>query len=69
MVFLVDLKSLLTPEAVTDLTMASIRHLPHHMPKTFRNSYTPIAAAGTDSQVIMEVLPVYIRVCFKICFL
>lgn len=47
----VDLKFLLTPEAVTDLVMVSIRNLPQRMPRTFRNSYTPIAAAGTDAQV------------------
>jgi symplekin len=46
-----DLKSLLTPEAVTDLVMVSIRDLPRRIPKTFRSSYTPIAAAGTDAQV------------------
>jgi symplekin len=46
-----DLKSHLTPDAVTDLVMASIKSLPLLMPKTFRNSYTPIAAAGTDAQV------------------
>ena len=46
-----DLKSVLTPETVTDLVMVSIRDLPRHMPRMFRNSYTPIAAAGTDAQV------------------
>ena len=49
--FTVDLKPLLTPEAVTELVMLSISELPRHMPKMFRSSYTPIAAAGTDAQV------------------
>ena len=47
----IDLKPLLTPEAVTDLVLVSIQNLPRKMPKTFRNSYTPIAAAGTEAQV------------------
>ena len=49
-----DLKLLLTPEAVTDLAMASIINLPQCIPITFRNSYTPIAAAGTDAQVYVD---------------
>lgn len=47
-----DLKPLLTPEAVTELVMVSMKHLPRHQPKTFRSSYTPIAAAGTEAQVL-----------------
>ena len=46
-----DLKPLLTPEAVTELVMATMKSLPLRLPKAFRNSYTPIAAAGTDAQV------------------
>jgi symplekin len=46
-----DLKPLLTPEAVTELVMATMKYLPSHQPRTFRSSYTPIAAAGTDAQV------------------
>ena len=49
--YFTDLKSRLTPEAVTDLVLVSVKNLPTRMPKTFRNSYTPIAAAGTDAQV------------------
>ena len=48
---LLDLKPLLTPEAVTELVMATMKHVPSLQPKTFRSSYTPIAAAGTDAQV------------------
>lgn len=32
--------------------MVSMKHLPRHQPKTFRSSYTPIAAAGTEAQVL-----------------
>ena len=46
-----DLKPLLTPEMVTELVMVSMKNLPSHQPRTFRSSYTPIAAAGTDAQV------------------
>ena len=46
-----DLKPLLTPETVTELVMATMKNLPSHQPRTFRSSYTPIAAAGTDAQV------------------
>ena len=47
-----DLKPLLTSEIVTELVMTNIDHLPRKMPKTFYNSYTPIARAGTEAQVI-----------------
>ena len=47
-----DLKPLLVPEAVTELVVVSMRNLPRHPPRTFKNSYTPIAAAGTDAQVL-----------------
>ena len=53
MLYLIDLKALLTPEAVTELVMESMYRLPHSIPKTFQHSYTPIAAAGTDAQVII----------------
>lgn len=46
-----DLKALLVPEAVSELVIANMPHLPRRLPKTFKNSYTPIAAAGTDAQV------------------
>ena len=46
-----DLKPLLTPEAVTELVIANMKNLPPRQPRTFRSSYTPIAAAGTDAQV------------------
>lgn len=46
-----DLKPLLTAEAVTDLVLDSMKRLPRHIPRPFKNSYTPIAAAGTDAQV------------------
>ncbi len=46
-----DLKPLLTAEAVTELVLASLKSVPSRLPKAFLNSYTPIAAAGTDSQV------------------
>ena len=47
-----DLKPLLTSEIVTELVMTNIDNLPRKMPKTFYNSYTPIARAGTEAQVI-----------------
>ena len=50
--FLIELKPLLTPEAVVDLVVASMNNLPQFLPKTFRHAYTPIAAAGTDVQVL-----------------
>ena len=46
-----ELKPLLTPEAVTELVLVCMKNLPRFMPRTFKNSYTPIAAAGTDAQV------------------
>ena len=46
-----DLKPLLTPEVVTELVIATMRHVPAMPPSTFGSSYTPIAAAGTESQV------------------
>ena len=54
MLYLIDLKALLTPEAVTELVMESMYRLPHSIPKTFQHSYTPIAAAGTDAQVFIH---------------
>lgn len=46
-----DLKPLLTPDAVTELVMASMKNVPSSQPKAFGHSYTPIAAAGTEPQV------------------
>ncbi len=46
-----DLKPLLTPDAVTELVMASMKNVPATQPAAFGASYTPIAAAGTDPQV------------------
>ncbi len=46
-----DLKPLLTPEVVTELVIAGMRRVPPTLPSTFGSSYTPIAAAGTESQV------------------
>ena len=46
-----DIKPLLTPEAVTDLVLATMKNLPKQQPITFRNSYTPIAAAASEAQV------------------
>ena len=43
--------SLLTPEAVTELSIVSMENVPFSQPKMFGNSYTPIAAAGTVTQV------------------
>lgn len=48
---IIDLKPLLTPEAVTEIVIESMTNLPTIIPKNFRFSYTPIAAAGTDAQV------------------
>ena len=50
-VLYLDLKPLLTPEAVTELVMVSMQHVPSTQPTAFGASYTPIAAAGTDPQV------------------
>ncbi len=50
-VLYLDIKPLLTPEAVTELVMASMLHVPSTQPTAFGASYTPIAAAGADPQV------------------
>ncbi len=63
--YFADLKPLLTPEAVTELVLVSLKSVPSRLPKSFLNSYTPIAAAGTDSQVIDILL--LISTCLHVC--
>lgn len=41
----------LTPRVVTNLVLISLVTLPDEMPAAFQSSYTPIAAAGTESQI------------------
>ncbi|VDK54206.1 unnamed protein product [Anisakis simplex] len=41
----------LTPRVVTNLVLISLVTLPDEMPAAFQASYTPIAAAGTESQI------------------
>lgn len=41
----------LDPALVTELVMRSLPMLPFNIPPQFSNSYTPIAAAGTEGQV------------------
>ena len=57
-----ELKPLLTPETVTELVMATMKNLPPKQPRTFRSSYTPIAAAGTDAQVTEHLLHIHVHI-------
>uniref|UniRef100_A0A914ZJU9 Symplekin n=2 Tax=Parascaris univalens TaxID=6257 RepID=A0A914ZJU9_PARUN len=41
----------LSPRVVTNLVLISLVTLPEEMPAAFQSSYTPIAAAGTESQI------------------
>ncbi|EFO27641.2 symplekin [Loa loa] len=41
----------LKPKLVTNLVLTSLVTLPDEMPAAFQSSYTPIAAAGTESQI------------------
>ncbi|KAM3716869.1 Symplekin [Dirofilaria immitis] len=41
----------LKPKVITELILISLVTLPDEMPATFQSSYTPIAAAGTESQI------------------
>ncbi|MFH4977060.1 hypothetical protein AB6A40_003769 [Gnathostoma spinigerum] len=41
----------LKPRVVTNLVLISLVTLPDEMPAAFQSSYTPIAAAGTESQI------------------
>ncbi|KHN82354.1 Symplekin [Toxocara canis] len=41
----------LSPRVVTNLVLISLVTLPDEMPAAFQSSYTPIAAAGTESQI------------------
>ena len=47
-----ELKDLLVIESVVDIVLASMGALPPSIPVGFRHSYTPIAAAGTHSQIV-----------------
>lgn len=60
----IDLKPLLTVEAVVELVLLSMSNLPRLLPKSFSHSFTPIAAAGNDAQVL-PVMPV---ICTTIIF-
>lgn len=46
-----DLIPKLNPANVTDLVLLSMVMLPEEMPPAFLNTYTPIAAAGTEAQI------------------
>ncbi|KAK7480355.1 hypothetical protein BaRGS_00028402 [Batillaria attramentaria] len=46
-----DLLPRLTVQHVADLVLLSMVMLPDSMPAQFQSTYTPIAAAGTDSQI------------------
>ncbi|VDO26705.1 unnamed protein product [Onchocerca flexuosa] len=41
----------LKPKLITDLVLISLVALPDEMPAAFQSSYTPIAAAGSESQI------------------
>ena len=41
----------LTPRLATEIVMRSMHALPSDIPPQFHNTYTPIAAAGTEGQV------------------
>ncbi|VDK35642.1 unnamed protein product [Gongylonema pulchrum] len=41
----------LNPKVVSNLVLISLVTLPDEMPAAFQSSYTPIAAAGTESQI------------------
>lgn len=41
----------LTKDAVTDLVLVSMLFLPRTMPVQFQETFTPIAAAGSSTQV------------------
>ena len=45
------LNSILEPSLVTAIVMRSLPNIPLEIPAQFCNSYTPIDAAGTDSQI------------------
>ncbi|XP_065919796.1 symplekin-like isoform X2 [Dysidea avara] len=45
-----EIEPLLEPEAVTDIVVESLTRLPRYIPVSFKDSYTPIAAAGTHIQ-------------------
>lgn len=45
------IKERLTPAFATELVMQSMHMLPREIPPHFHNTYTPIAAAGTEGQV------------------
>ncbi len=47
-----ELKDLLVIDCVVDIVLASMAALPPSIPLGFRHSYTPIAAAGTGSQIL-----------------
>uniref|UniRef100_A0A0B7BJ07 Symplekin n=1 Tax=Arion vulgaris TaxID=1028688 RepID=A0A0B7BJ07_9EUPU len=46
-----DILPRLTPQNVTDLVLLSMVMLPDSMPAQFQSTYTPIAAAGTQTQI------------------
>ncbi|KAH9492706.1 hypothetical protein Btru_024229 [Bulinus truncatus] len=46
-----DILPRLTPQNVADLVLLSMVMLPDSMPAQFQSTYTPIAAAGTQSQI------------------
>ena len=41
----------LSPQLAAEIVMASMHKLPSGIPPHFHNTYTPIAAAGTEGQV------------------